>query len=430
VKIVMAMPSVAKSPRRSLPRPLVVLLLGLIVIAPLVQIHTIRRDFPPAQPDLIPVWVGTRVALHHGNPYSAETTRAIQTVYYGQPLRPSDTVNPMAFAYPAHAALLFSPFAPLSWPATRLAWLILLPVLTIASVPLWLWVAGIHLRPSRLALTILLALAAWPTVWGIHQLQPTLFVAFLAALGCFLLWRGKTIPAGIVFALATIKPQLVGPLIVWLCLWTVLRRQWTFLASFVATLATLLLAATWLVPAWFASWRSAMASYVVYRRLQPDLQFLFGHSIGLILELALITASGLSLWISRRCEPSSPRFAAACAIALATTVCVLPNETLMIYNHVLLLPACLIVVFQPPASPLASHARKLALIQLGLDYLVVPVASLCDFLVPRMQFLTIIPFLDFLLPLLLAVTLTLDILAPTLFPRPLASRWIPATDQR
>ncbi|HEY1500254.1 MAG TPA: glycosyltransferase family 87 protein [Acidobacteriaceae bacterium] len=408
----------APNPARTLLKRLAPVLIAILVAAPLFHIHVIRRDFPPAQPDLIPVWIGTRVALAHGNPYSDATTQQIQTAYYGRALRPSDNVNKMAYAYPAHTLVLFSPFARLSWPTTRLIFLLLLPILTAASVPMWLRVARIHLSPPHLALTILLTLASWTAVWGIHQIQPTLVVAALLAAGCWLLQRGNPAAAGILFALATIKPQLAGPLIAWLCLWTLLRRQWTFLLSFALTTAALLACATWLVPGWLPQWRAAMADYVVYRHLRPDLQFLFGHWLGLALEVVLAIAAAVALWTRRQCPPDSRLFGVLCATALATTVCLMPNETLMIYNHILLLPACLIVVLHRPAGRLAAQARVLALAQLALDYLVVPIAVLCDLTVPKIQFFTIVPFLDFLLPFLLALTLVLDILLPA--PSPVA----------
>jgi hypothetical protein len=389
------------------------LIILILAIAPLLHLHVINRDFPPAQPDLVPVWVGTRVALQHDNPYSDETTRKIQIAYYGRSLRPADNVNKMAFAYPAHTIILFSPFAPVPWSVVRVLFLLLLPALTAASVPLWLVVARITLTPKQLLLTLLMTLASWPVMWGVHQLQPTLIVAALAGAGCFLLQRGYGVPAGILFALATIKPQLIGPLILWLCLWTLLRRQWSFLLAFSLTLFALLSSATWLVPGWLSNWRAAAADYVVYRHLRPDLQVLFGHWPGLILELLVVAGSTIALWNGRRCSLDSRTFGTMCAIALAATVCVVPNETLMIYNHVLLLPACLLLVFNKPANRLANYLRPLALAQLGLDYLAVPVTVLCEFFAPKALFITIVPFLDFLLPLLLTLTLVGDVLLPT-----------------
>jgi hypothetical protein len=301
--------------------------------------------------------------------------------------------------------------------------LILLPTLTAATVPLWLTIARINLTPGQLLLTLLLTLASWPVMWGVHQMQPTLIVAALAAAGCFFLQRGNGTLAGILFALATIKPQLVGPLILWLCLWTLLRRQWNFLLAFALTLSALLASATWLVPGWLSNWRAAAADYVVYRHLRPDLQFLFGHWPGLFLELLVVAGATVALWTGRRCATDSRTFGTMCAIALAATVCVIPNETLMIYNHVLLLPACLLLVFGKPASRIAGHARSLALAQLGLDYLAVPITVICEFLAPKALFITIVPFLDFLLPVLLTLTLVIEVLLPAVSPQLTRRQW-------
>lgn len=384
------------------------LLLAAVVLAPMWHLHVINRAMPPAKADLVPVWVGARAALHGQNAYSDATTRQIQISYYGRPLRPGDHVNIMAFAYPAHTLVLFSVLAPFAWPTVRIVCLILLPLLTAVSVPLWIGVLNLRLSPRTFALALILALASWPSIWGIHQIQPTLIVAALAAAGCFLLARGNPAAAGIIFSLATIKPQLIGPLLAWLCLWTLLRRQWRFVVSLTLSLAVLLATATWLSPGWVHDWRVAMAQYVVYRHLQPDLEFLFGHWAGLLLEVLIASATAVTLWRSRRSSPDSPQFGLACALALAATVCLLPNEMSMIYNHMLLLPACLAIIFRVPSSGLASSFRRIVFVQLQLDFVAVVVAVAGEILTGPRNFWDTLPFMDFLLPMLLTCALAIE----------------------
>jgi hypothetical protein len=386
-------------------------LLVTLLIAPLYHLHVINRNMPPAKADLVPVWMGTRVALHHGDPYSAQTTRQIQLAYYGRLVHPGDGVNPMGFAYPAYTVILFAPLAPFSWPVVRLISLFLLPLLTAISLLLWLRVTGIRLSPGSVVLALVLTLASWPVVWGVHQIQPTLIVAALVAAGCFLLQRGNPTAAGIIFALATIKPQLVGPLLAWLCLWTLLRREWRFLASLTLSLAALLGSATWLLPGWVPHWRIAMAQYVVYRHLVPDLNVIFGHWGGLAAAVLLASAAVITLWRGRRCAPDSPAFGAFCALALATTVCLIPNEIGMVYNHVLLLPACLILLFTEPVSSLTDSTRRFANAVLVIDFLIVPVAALGETLTRPSDFWDSLPCKDLLLPTLLTLFL-LFTLAP------------------
>ena len=389
----------------NLPAPLFrrivwIVLLVAVIVAPVVQLHFVNRAMPPAKADLVPVWIGARVALHHGNPYSDQTTRQIQISYYGRPLRPSDNVNKMAYAYPAHTLILFGWIAPASWHTVRLIFLTLLPLLTALSVPLWLGAAGIHLSPPRMALTLALTLASWPVMWGIHQIQPTLVVACLVAAGCWLFRRNQLVPSGVLFALATIKPQLVGPLIAWLCLSAILRRRWSFLVSLFLTTAALLGAATWLVPGWVPQWRAAMADYVVYRHLKPDLELLFGHWIGLALSLVIAAATAVTLWRGRKCPPDSPAFAGLCFLVLAATVCLVPNEMAMIYNHILLIPACFVLLFVEPATPLAASIRRIAVAQIVIDFAILPICALAALIAGPANLWDVLPCMDFLLPTL------------------------------
>jgi hypothetical protein len=377
----------------------------LIAVSPMVQLHFVNRAMPPAKADLVPVWIAARVALHHGNPYSADTTRQIQISYYGRPLRPSDNVNPMAYAYPAHTLILFSWIAPCSWPVVRLTFLILLPIVTACTAFLWLGVCGIDLSPAKTFLTLVLTLASWPIMWGIHQIQPTLVVAFFVAAGCYLYRHNRLVASGILFALATIKPQLVGLLIAWLCLSALLHRRWSFLVSFAAMTSVLIVSATWLVPGWIPEWRAAMADYVVYRHLKPDLQLIFGHWTGLALAVLIGVATVVVLWRGRKCSAEDPAFGLFCSLALAATVCLVPNEMAMIYNHALLMPACFLLLFNQPSSTLAGHLRRLAIAQIVVDYAVLPICALAATLTGPANLWDVLPCMDFLLPTLVTAFL-------------------------
>jgi len=386
--------------------------LAIVILAPLWHMHVINRDMPPAKADFVPIWVGARTALLGGNPYSDATTSQIQSAYYGRPLRPAEArqVNKMAFAYPAHTLVLFAACAPFSWPLVRAALLILLPLLIVFTVFLWLRIAGIQLSRRRTALVLTLTMASWPVLWGIHQIQPTLIVAALVAAGCYFVQRGSFINAGFVFAVATIKPQLVVPLIVWLILWTLLRREWTFIVSFTIALSVMLAGATHLAPGWLTSWRAATADYAVYRHLKLELAFLFGRWPALLLCAVIACGAVVALWRGRRCAPDSREFASMCALALATTVCCLPTELAMTYNYVLLLPACFILIFSEPQSAFGASVRRFAFAQLVLDFVAVLVAVCGESLSRPGNSWDSLPFMDFLLPTLAAAYLFLEAL--------------------
>lgn len=399
---------IAVPPALRVPRALwqmaVALLLGLCALW---HLHTMNRAMAPEKGDLVPVWIGAQVALAGGNPYSEETTRKIQTAYYGRPLTPQElrTVNKMGFAYPAHTLVLLSVLAPFSWMTVRAGSFIVLPLLMAVSVPLWLWTAGIRTDGWRMALLILLAVESWPSMWGIHQTQPTLLVAGLLAAGSLLLKTGNGVAAGVLFAMATIKPQLAGILIVWLLLWAALRRLWSFLASFAASLAILLAAGTWLVPGWVQNWRMAMADYAAYRHLDLGLVAIFGHWIGGSISAAIGLYSLFLLWRNRHCPADSTTFGLMCALALATTVCLSPTEPGMIYNEVLLLPAALIVVYARPLKQSAALARRIALMLLGWSFLAVVVSAACEMILRPSSAIDAVPFLNTLFPASLVIAL-------------------------
>jgi hypothetical protein len=346
----------------------------LVLSATLWHLHVINRAMPPCKADLVAVWKGTQAALRGQNPYLDATTIDIQRFYYGRPLTPADHVNPMGYAYPMHTILLFAPIAPLPWSIVRPLFLVLLSLVTVLSIPLWLQVAGLKLQSRQVVFTTAICLVSWPSMWAIHQIQPTLIVAFLLAGGCCLLQRGNAAAAGVLFACATIKPQLVAVLLLWLFLWAALRHAWRFFVSFGITLSVLLAVSFWMLPGWVTSWRQAGAEYAVYRHLRLDLQSFFGNTLGLVIAAAVAALSFILLWRYRRSDPSTREFGLMCALALAVTLCILPSERAMTYNYVLLFPAGLIVICTQPRSEIAVIAKYIALIPMAWSFVTIFIA--------------------------------------------------------
>jgi hypothetical protein len=385
----------------------IAVLLALIaaIAAPLWHLHVIDRDMPSRHSDLVPVWMGVRALLHHENPYSDATTRKIQTEYYGRPLTTSDSVNRMGFVYPATIAIVLSILAPLSWNETRDAFLFILPVLTAITVPLWLYVVGLRIIRSHVAILIVLTLASWPVLWGIRLQQPTLIVAALIASGCFLLKRGSGIGAGILLALATIKPQLAGLLIAWLVLWALVHRRWRFLGSLSVSLVLLLIGAEEIAPGWFPRWHKAGLDLLQYTHQQAVLHTIFGQWIGTTLLIAIAAAIVSILWKLRRCEIGSDQFAIAVALTLATTVALLPTDLPMIYNDVFLLPAFLILIFAKPTAYYPAFARRIALALLGWGFIAPLLSVLGESIGHPSNFWDALPFQNALLPLSVVIAL-------------------------
>src|SRR5690242_3930032 len=93
--------------------------------------------------DFYPIWLVARQS--RGNrldPYSPTMTREIQIGLFGRSLDAQDPSDPLfsyrEFAYPAFTELLLGPTADLAFPSLRIWLAVLLPLLTAASI--WLWV--------------------------------------------------------------------------------------------------------------------------------------------------------------------------------------------------------------------------------------------------------------------------------------------------
>lgn len=383
------------------------MVLAIVVAAPLEYLHVVNRSIPSARTGLLPRWVGTRAALHGQDPYSPAVLREIQTAFYGHALAPGEKLNPENFLYPATVIPLLAPLAPFSWPVARLLFLgFNIPFLALGF---WLCLRALPVlcKPRARLVMVLLALAAWPTMWGFRVLQLTVPVAACIFIAWYLLARRHPVPAGILLALATIKPQLLLPLLLALFVWALLRRQWAMIAAFLATMAVQLAVAQMLAPGWFGHWRASLRNYTGVTKTAMPLEHIAGHWPGLGITLALAAAALAALWGARRSAAETLDFARAMSLVLAVTVCFVPTSEALLYNYVLLMPACVLLFYSKPHGTFASLLRVLALAQLCLDYLVVTVGGIAGLTGHVPAVVGWLSFSDYLLPPLTAAALTL-----------------------
>jgi hypothetical protein len=386
-------------------------LLGVLAAAPLWYVRVIDRYVPQQRSGLLPRWVGTRAALAGRDPYSPEVLREIQTAFYGHPLAAGDAANPETFLYPAPVVILLAPLAPLSWQGARAAFLLV--TCPLLAWGFWLCIGrlGPSVSAGSRAAVLVLALCSWPVVWGLRMLQLTMPVAALILIAWALLARGRQWLPGILLALVTIKPQLALPVLAWLLLWAVMRRRWALIGSFAATLTVLLAVTEEIVPGWFGHWRASLNNYTGVTHTALPLEHLLGHWGGLAVTLAIAGSSAVALWRLRRSAPESAEFGLAMSLVLATTVCLVPMNPPLIYNFVLLLPACLVLALHRRGAAIAQVVRVLALAQLGVGFAVVVLAAAMDLTGHLRPVVAYLPFLDYLLPPLVAAALALQALA-------------------
>lgn len=313
--------------------------------------------------DLYPRWLGTReLLLHRRDPYSPEVTREIQTGYYGRPIdptRPNDPKDEQGFAYPLYVVFLLAPTVALPFSVVQRAFLGLLVALTAASVLLWFRTLAWRVSLTAKILWIILVLGSFPAIQGIKLQQLTLLVAALlsGAIACVV--QRRLVLAGTLLALASIKPQLVLLIAIWLVIWIVgnwgerRRLFWSALVS----LALLMISAEFLLPGWIHEFRAAMSAYYQYTGGgRSVLDVALTPIGGRVASLALMAMLFLFLWRLRREPETSAAFQWSIAAVLATTLVVVPMFAP--YNQVLLVPCVMLMFKEVRALWKATRLRR------------------------------------------------------------------------
>lgn len=306
--------------------------------------------------DFYQVWLAARESLHNGSdPYSPQMTRELQIGLFGRPLdpnRPADPIDRRVFPYPAFAALLFWPTAEFSFSPVRAVVVGLLAVLTVAGVILWLRVLRWQIPGQWVAVIVLLTLSSYPALEGLYSAQLGLLVGFLLAAAILALEKSRFFFAGFLLALTTIKPHVTALAILYLLLWSLhlWRERSRLLVGFVSTVALLTTAALAVFPHWIESWtRTVLAArhYTQPPVLAEVLTSFLGPRLAAPTTLALtagfILIAVVVAWRNRTAPASSRAFWITLSLLLTiTTVTILRG--LAIYDHLILLPAILLVI--------------------------------------------------------------------------------------
>jgi glycosyl transferase family 87 len=314
--------------------------------------------------DLYPRWLGAReLILNHRDPYSDSVTRDIQTGYYGRPLDSSlsgDPKDQQRFAYPIYVVFLLAPFVHLSFPIVEACFRWVLAVLVVCTVLLWL--RAIRWNPAWLTTAILglLTFSSFPVLQGLKLQQLTLVVSALISAALALIGAGHLLVAGVLLATATIKPQLVLPIAVWLFLWAFSnwKARRNLILGFASAMALLLLGAQWILPGWMGEFRTAMSAYRQYTGASGSvLAVLTNTTCGIVLSVFVMLGVGVLAWKTRHETADSELFSIATSLILAATLVVIPMTAP--YNQVLLLPSIFLLLRHRRTLPSSSTVTRL-----------------------------------------------------------------------
>lgn len=346
--------------------------------------------------DLYPRWLGAReLLLHHRDPYSSEITREIQAGYYGRPLdpsRPHDPKDEQAFAYPLYVVFLLAPISSLPFPTVQIGFFWLLVGVTIATVSLWLrtlqWEASWPMK----ATLIILTLGSFQVLQGLKLQQLTLLVSGLIAASVALLAAGHLWTAGILLALATIKPQLLLPVSAWLMLWVLgdWRGRKNLALGFSGALLLLIIAGELALPGWIGEFRQAISQYRDYNDgALSILQVLTSPLAGNVLAIVALLITARWCWKLRGVSATSVAFDWMTALVLAVTILVAPKTSP--YNQILLLPGVLLAVQHWRSAWNLSFAARIIFLTSALIVLWPWLAAFAITIITLLSPMTILP---------------------------------------
>jgi hypothetical protein len=193
----------------------------------------------------------------------------------------------------------------------------------------------------------------------------------------------KLVLSGILFALATVKPQLVIIPLVWMLLWSLTgwKERKGFVLGFGGAIALLILLGQAAVPGWPRFFLQGLLAYGNYTDSSGVLVILFGKTLGYLLTFTLIVPVIVIAYRARRVGSEEPGFLFTCALVFCAANSCQPWLAAP-FNQFLLIPA-LILLFRERA--LVQYAVAVALLipasfavlsRTGpmSEYLVIPVA--------------------------------------------------------
>lgn len=238
--------------RSGLPRAFALVLFGCILLATLILVNLRFARSSPGGNDFLPRWLGTRLYLtSRQDPYRPETTLAIQEKMYGRVAQEGE--DQAQFTYPFYSILFFAPFALVGdYAIARALWITFQEIAIVATAISAIAVSG--WKPGRwpLAAFLLFALAWFHAAKPLVDGNAAILVGALVTLGLLALHRGRDGLAGLLFALSTIKPQMVLLVIPFILIWSISQKRktvfWTFFVSLIFLLGiSFILQPNWLV---------------------------------------------------------------------------------------------------------------------------------------------------------------------------------------
>lgn len=300
----------------------------------------------PGGNDFLVHWMGTRSYITEGiSPYSDEVALRIQNMAYGRPAQAGE--HELRVAYPLYSIVFFLPFALIKdFTLARAVWMtvleIALVVLCFLSLRLTRW------RPTPLILMFLLLFSLfWYHGLRALILGNAVILVTLMIVGALLAMRVEADElAGVLLGFATIKPQVVVVLLVYITFWAIFRKRWKLIVWLFGTVFLLSAAAALLMPDWILQNLREVIRYPgynppgtpasVFSIYMPGVGRRIGQGVSVFLMIVLL----IEWWLSLRGDFRAFLWAACLTLVASQWIGIQTDSG----NFIVLYPAVILVL--------------------------------------------------------------------------------------
>ena len=312
--------------------------------------------------DLYSPWVGTReLLLHRRNPYGRDVSREIQMVFYGHAINQTygtpgvALVNEQRFAYPIYVVFLMGPTIFFDFSEVQRWAPLVLGSLTAISVVLYLQVLGWRLPWQAVTTLVLFTLSSPQIVQGLRLEQLAVVVGFLLSTGAWCVNRNRLATGGMLLAFSTIKPQMAIIPLCWFAIWALgdWRQRRRLVASFIATLAVVIVAGELLCRGWPGYFLAGLAAYRKYFPTTSLLRVALGDTLGGVMGGLIAVALLAFAWRNRKVAGDSPQFVSLLSLFFAGAILAFPLLTP--FNQVMLILPAMLILHDWKALPRPSR---------------------------------------------------------------------------
>lgn len=247
------------------------LLIVLLYLALAYGIYTSLTSHVSGSNDLYSRWSGARALFLEGrDPYSSDVTQSIQLGMLGRLSAPEE--DQVAFAYPLYAAFLMLPLVALPYAQAQALWMAALVLAVVGGVLILSRLSRVSLTPALVLLIAFGALFYYPSARAIILGQFAIVSFLCLTLAAWAIQERQDLAAGVLLALATVKPQLASLLVPFVLAWALKQRRWRLVGGAASTLLALVVFACFWIPTWPLEFWQGLVGYTHYIRVGAPIQ--------------------------------------------------------------------------------------------------------------------------------------------------------------